>query len=548
MTSSSSMRRALSRPRKMSRTTAWVSRSASRLSPPTTPRSARAPPTRCWMRPAGGASSGQRGAPWAYAVVAAGAVIPLLALVQRVRRDARDGLCPTHADVCPENTDAVVAGGDAALLVLAEVANAAASFLQEEGWEVAYDEDTERPIGVDERSGMSQAAPRAGARAGRLGGGRHGRGRTLRQPLDVDARTNEPRWPVARVVRHVCAARGPRNDRDSRDDHERLDACLSVLDIAVEEGGGDERRAPRAAHGPWRGSQGDLETQTDPNEARRPAPTARGATPYSSPRSRWDSRVTRVDKNAPPTNGASQKKNGCWFSGCGAARCPLFAPPRVTRMSAVDAVESARRSPPARRASGRTSPRSRSGAHAGRVQGEARPRAAGRRRRALPRLEPVAPRTFLRGGALRSEARRDDAAFFFAAAATSTPSRSSHSTPASEIFRTMAVRRTSSMPNAPWWRWRAAGARRAAASRPRAPRAAAAFGGLGRPPPRPRATPSLELDAPFSAFLRRRRTKRRDRRSERCRTKTKTKTKTTKSHTGDDSSTPRDAPAWSSSA
>ena len=38
--------------------------------------------------PAGGASSGQRGAPWAYAVVAAGAVIPLLALVQRVRRDA----------------------------------------------------------------------------------------------------------------------------------------------------------------------------------------------------------------------------------------------------------------------------------------------------------------------------------------------------------------------------------------------------------------------------------------------------------------------------
>ena len=51
MTSSSSMRRALSRPRKMSRTTAWVSRSASRLSPPTTPRSARAPPTRCWMSP-----------------------------------------------------------------------------------------------------------------------------------------------------------------------------------------------------------------------------------------------------------------------------------------------------------------------------------------------------------------------------------------------------------------------------------------------------------------------------------------------------------------
>ena len=163
--------------------------------------------------PAGGASSGQRGAPWAYAVVAAGAVIPLLALVQRVRRDARDGLKPKPADVCPENTDAVVAGGDAALLVLAEVANAAASFLQEEGWEVAYDEDTERPIFVDERSGMSQAAPPALERArGDWVVGVMVEALTLIQPLDVDARTNEPRRrPQARP----CATSARRAVRET---------------------------------------------------------------------------------------------------------------------------------------------------------------------------------------------------------------------------------------------------------------------------------------------------------------------------------------------
>ena len=214
--------------------------------------------------PAGGASSGQRGAPWAYAVVAAGAVIPLLAMVQRVRRDARDGLKPKPADVCPENTDAVVAGGDAALLVLAEVANAAASFLQEEGWEVAYDEDTERPIFVDEKSGMSQSAPPALERArGDWVVGVMIEALTLIQPLDVDARAGEPRWPV-RVLRHVCLSSRAPDDKNARGVVD--DDCLSVLDIAVEEGGGDERTRV-LVRGPWRGSQGDVEGETDPNEA-----------------------------------------------------------------------------------------------------------------------------------------------------------------------------------------------------------------------------------------------------------------------------------------
>ena len=210
--------------------------------------------------PAGGASSGQRGAPWAYAVVAAGAVIPLLALVQRVRRDARDGLKPKPAESCPENTDAVVAGGDAALLVLAEVANAAASFLQEEGWEVAYDEDTERPIFVDEKSGMSQSAPPALERSrGDWVVGVMIEVLTLIQPLDVDEQTHEPRWPV-RVLRHVW--RSAESEAPNSND---TPTSLSVLDIAVEEGGFDERTRV-LVRGAWRGSQGDVEGEMDPNE------------------------------------------------------------------------------------------------------------------------------------------------------------------------------------------------------------------------------------------------------------------------------------------
>jgi len=210
--------------------------------------------------PAGGASSGQRGAPWAYAVVAAGAVIPLLALVQRVRRDANDGLKPKPFESCPENTDLVVAGGDAALLVLAEVANAAASFLQEEGWEVAYDEDTERPIFVDEKSGMSQSAPPALERSrGDWVVGVMIEALTLIQPLDVDEQTHEPRWPV-RVLRHVW-----RSAESEASDSNDTPTSLSVLDIAVEEGGFDERTRV-LVRGAWRGSQGDVEGEMDPNE------------------------------------------------------------------------------------------------------------------------------------------------------------------------------------------------------------------------------------------------------------------------------------------
>ena len=202
--------------------------------------------------PAGGSVSGQRGTPWAYAVVASGAVIPLLHLVQRVRRDGRDGLQPKPFEQCPENTEAVVAGGDAALLVLAEIANAAASILAEEGWEVGYDEDTERPIFVDENSGMSQSTvPQLDSMNGDWVTGVMIETLTLIQPLDVDQHTHEPRWPV-RVLHHIGC-------------YENITTTLSVLDIAVEEGDGHERTRI-LVKGPWRGSQADVDGETDPNE------------------------------------------------------------------------------------------------------------------------------------------------------------------------------------------------------------------------------------------------------------------------------------------
>ena len=151
--------------------------------------------------PAGGAAPGERGPQWAYALVATGAIVPLLSLVQAVKRDGNDGLKPVED--CPSNTPAVVAAGDTALLVLAEIANVAASLLAEEGWDVKYDEDTDRPVFVDEESGMQQAAPpQLASTAGDWMASLLLETLTLVQPLTVDPTTGEPTWPV-RVLRHV---------------------------------------------------------------------------------------------------------------------------------------------------------------------------------------------------------------------------------------------------------------------------------------------------------------------------------------------------------
>ena len=71
---------------------------------------------------------GDRGVPWAYALIGAGAIVPLLGLVQAVKRDGAEGLKPCD---CPGNTEPVLRAGDFALLVLTELAEVAAQWQQQ---------------------------------------------------------------------------------------------------------------------------------------------------------------------------------------------------------------------------------------------------------------------------------------------------------------------------------------------------------------------------------------------------------------------------------
>ena len=206
--------------------------------------------------PAGpGAAPGERGAPWAYALVASDALVPLLSLVQAVRRDPAAGLAPVEG--APENTPEVVAAGDAALLVLAELADVASAILADAGWRLARDDATDRPAFVDERSGMAQSAPPLDLPnldpedwiAPVLL-----ECPSLVNPIGVCPATRLPRWPV-RVLRHVPASarRAPEH------------TSVTVLDLAVEEGEeGDRTRA--LVRGAWRGSNGDVEGEADPAE------------------------------------------------------------------------------------------------------------------------------------------------------------------------------------------------------------------------------------------------------------------------------------------
>ena len=192
---------------------------------------------------------------WARALARCDAIVPLLALVQAVKRDVHDGMRPIE---CAENSDAVIAAGDAALLVLAEVANVAAQMLAEEGWDVARCDDEERAVFVDERSGMSQVAPPAlASTANDAIAAVIVETLTLVTPLRCpDASTTEPRWPV-RVLSHSPAT--------ATADGESARASLSVLDCALEEGdAGDVTRV--MVRGPWTGSDGDVDGEVYPSE------------------------------------------------------------------------------------------------------------------------------------------------------------------------------------------------------------------------------------------------------------------------------------------
>ena len=67
----------------------------------------------------------------------------LLGLVQAVKRDGAEGLKPCD---CPGNTEPVLRAGDFALLVLTDLAEVAAALLADEGWDVRYDEEVNRPV------------------------------------------------------------------------------------------------------------------------------------------------------------------------------------------------------------------------------------------------------------------------------------------------------------------------------------------------------------------------------------------------------------------
>jgi len=192
------------------------------------------------------------GAEWALALCAAGVVVPLLRSVQLVRRDAS-----THAPAEGESED-VVAAGDAALLALSELGGVANGLLENEGYQLELDEDTGQALFVDSRSGMASATvPTLRAQEDLDAEDAWAFGLlletlTLVTPLGVNERTGALAWSVE-VVDHVC----------EREEEGR--PAVSVIDMAVEDGSvGDCTRALVA--GAWRGSDGAVEAEKDPQE------------------------------------------------------------------------------------------------------------------------------------------------------------------------------------------------------------------------------------------------------------------------------------------
>ena len=143
-----------------------------------------------------------------------------------------------------------------------------------------------------------------------------------------------------------------------------------------------------------------------------------------------------MTKTHRPRTGLRKKKNGCWFSGCAAARCPRFCAARFpaspwTRWAAP--VAAARECFGADFTEEPFGELTREGFRA--RLSRAPPVGADGKYRVWSGVD---ARTFLDAAARSSDADGDDAAFFFdGVVGDLPPSRSSHSTPASEIFRTI---------------------------------------------------------------------------------------------------------------
>jgi len=202
--------------------------------------------------------------PWAIDIVRANAVLPLLGIVQSVRRNALT-LEPIEEEEEEGEGDAdALRLADSALLLLAELANVGQSVLESVGFEVIRDEETGMCAYVHEESGMrTNELPRVSAM---MDDTDDEEGDwpldvlcecvSLLAPSGVDEKRGEVLWQV-KVVDFTLG------------EEEKGEEDLAVVDVALEEegGGADGRDVARALiRGSWRGSNGKVEGEVNPEE------------------------------------------------------------------------------------------------------------------------------------------------------------------------------------------------------------------------------------------------------------------------------------------
>ena len=201
--------------------------------------------------------------PWAIDIVRANCVLPLLGIVQSVRRNALTLEPIEEEDEGGDNADALRLA-DGALLLLAELANVGQSVLESVGFEVIRDEETGTCAYVHAESGMrTNELPRVSAM---MDDTDDGEGDwpldvlcecvSLLAPSGVDEKRGEVLWQV-KVVDFTLG------------EEEKGEEDLAVVDVALEEegGGADGRDVARALiRGSWRGSNGKVEGEVNPEE------------------------------------------------------------------------------------------------------------------------------------------------------------------------------------------------------------------------------------------------------------------------------------------
>ena len=196
--------------------------------------------------------------PWAIDIVRANAVLPLLQIVQKVPRNATT-LEPVEDEKVVDAETLHLA--DSALLLLAELANVGQILLEGVGFEVIRDEETGSCAYVNVESGMrTNELPRLAMDAEEdwpldvlcecV---------SLLAPSGVDEKKGEVLWQV-KVVDFKLG-------EDEKDEED-----LAVVDVALEEEGGEEedgsgRGVARAlVRGSWRGSNGKVDGEVNPEE------------------------------------------------------------------------------------------------------------------------------------------------------------------------------------------------------------------------------------------------------------------------------------------